>query len=91
MDDENGNMEDQIRILHNRLSVAQRELEELKSEGGGIESKKYQELDVKYRTLKKEQMELLKTQSTNSSRLLELTEQVKIQERKRDKIEKELK
>lgn len=89
MEDEKSTLEDQLRILKDRFAQAQEELKELKSEGSGTETRKYQELDAKFKALKKEQVELLKTQSINSTRLLELNEQVKAQERSKDKTDKE--
>lgn len=89
IEDEKSTLEDQLKILKDKYSRAQEELTELKSEGSGTETRKYQELDARYRALKKEQVELLKTQSINSTRLLELNEQVKSHDRIKEKYEKE--
>ena len=88
---------DEQEILHEQMakleadySAAQRELDSLKtSTGQGMDSRKYQELENKYRFAKQERMELLRTQSVNSQKLLELNEQVKRQELVKERLEHE--
>lgn len=88
---------DEQEILHEQMakleadySAAQRELDSLKtSTGQGMDSRKYQELENKYRFAKQERMELLRTQSVNSQKLLELNEQVKKQELVKERLEHE--
>lgn len=77
--------------LQTTLSALREELDALKAGGGhAMDSRKYQELETKYRQAKQERMELLRTQSQNSQKLLELSEQAKGQETAKERLEREI-
>ncbi|PJF17823.1 hypothetical protein PSACC_02368 [Paramicrosporidium saccamoebae] len=71
------------------LASLREELESFRSDGDAMDSRKYQDLENKYRQTKSERMELLRTQSINSQKLLELSEQIKSHEFVREKLETE--
>lgn len=88
--DEQVILHEQLARLEADLSTVQHELEALKASGGhAMDSRKYQELENKYRLAKQERMELLRTQSINSQKLLELSEQAKRQELLKERLEQE--
>jgi hypothetical protein len=83
-------LDEQLQRLQTTMSTMREELDSLKSGGGhAMDSRKYQELESKYRQAKQERTELLRTQSLNSQKLLELSEHVKNQKASKDRLEAE--
>lgn len=87
--DEQHSLAEQLERAQEALQVARAQLELHSS--GIVDSKKYQELDNKYKQLKTERLELLHTQSQNTHRLLQLNEQLQEQHTLRTRLEADLK
>ena len=88
--DEQMLLKEQLQRLQSVYSTAHDELESLKSGGGhAMDSRKYQELENKYRQVKQERIELLRTQGQTSQRLLDLKGQLEQQESIREGLEAE--
>ena len=88
---------DEQQVLHEQLvrleanyGEARRELEELRSSSGhATDSRKFQELEHKYKIAKDERIQLLRNQFANSQKLLELNETIKKYELLKDRFEQE--
>lgn len=87
--DEQHSLAEQLERAQEALQIARAQLELHSS--GIADSKKYQELDNKYKQLKAERLELLHTQSQNTHRLLQLNEQLQEQHALRTRLETDLK
>jgi chromosome segregation ATPase len=87
--DQHDVLEEQLSRLQSTIASLKEELESFRSDGDAMNSRKYQDLESKYRQTKSERMELLRTQSINSQKLLELSEQIKSHDFVREKLETE--
>lgn len=87
--DEGGFLREQLERLQSNIKSLNCEVELLRANGLGVDNRKYQELESRYQSVKEERMELLRTQSQNSQKLLEMSEMLKSQQLVREKMEEE--
>lgn len=84
-------MSEQLELHKENLRVIHEELKLLKgSTSSASDSKKFLELDNKYRRIKQERIELLRTQSQNTQKLLLLTDQLTEQQHLKTSLEDDL-
>lgn len=89
--DERDVLQEQVRRQQDQVNRLQDELDHFKaSPSAPTDSKRYQELETKYRQAKLERTELLRTQSLNSQKLLELSDAIKHAEALRQHLEREI-
>jgi chromosome segregation ATPase len=87
--DQNDALEEQLSRLQATVASLKEELDSFRASGDGLDSRKFQDLENKYKQAKSERMELLRTQSVNSQKLLELNERIKSHEFIKEKLEAE--